>query len=89
MRPSQNRRQGRAQFMRDRGEKLVLQTIGVFSFGAGLAFARQQLRILDRHGGKIRRHPQRRRMLGFVSVRRVALQFDRPDNPSQHRHRNR
>ena len=89
MRPSQNRRQGRAQFMRDRGEKLVFQPIGFFSFGAGLAFARQQLRIFDRDGSKICRHPHRGRMLGFVSVWRVALHFDRPDNPSQHRHRNR
>ena len=74
--------------MRDGGEKLVFQTIGFFSFGAGLAFARQQLRILNRHGGEIRGHPHRGRMFGFVSVRRVALHLDRPDNPSQNRHRN-
>jgi len=40
-RPTENRRQGRAQLMRERREKLILETIGFFSVFACILLARE------------------------------------------------
>src|SRR5690242_14108705 len=88
-RPAEYRGERCAQLVRNRREKLVLQTVRLFRRLSRAAFQFEQSHILDRHGSQIRGHAHRRDVFRLVNILLVALHFDRADDATHHRHRHR